>query len=241
MKKFICEVCSYEHVGEVAPEICPLCGVGPELFKEVVENVVESTPTGKKSLVNTQTAENLMKSFAGESQARMRYTYYASIARKQGYVQIANIFIETAEQEKEHAKRFYKFLKEDFKDVAIEINASYPVSFHEDTAKNLKAAADGEHEEFVVDYPEFSRVAQAEGFEDIAQAFAFIGEVEARHERRYRKLLANIENGTVFKKDEVVEWKCNNCGYVHTGDEAPHVCPACQHPQGYFEVFIETY
>ncbi|HAX72674.1 MAG TPA: rubrerythrin family protein [Firmicutes bacterium] len=225
-------------MGEEAPDTCPVCGVGPEQFSIVEEN---NTVTEKKSLVGTQTAENLMKSFAGECQARTRYTYYASAARKEGYVQIANIFIETAEQEKEHAKRFYKFLKEDFEDVAIEINAAYPVSFHSSTAKNLKAAADGEHEEFVVDYPKFADVAQAEGFLEVAEAFRAIATVEDRHERRYRKLLANIENNQVFKKEAVVEWKCNNCGYVHTGDEAPHTCPACLHGQAHFELFVETY
>ncbi|MBO3443814.1 rubrerythrin [Clostridium sp. CCUG 7971] len=193
------------------------------------------------TLKGTKTAENLMKSFAGETQARTRYTYYSSIAKKEGYVQIANIFMETAEQEKEHAKRFYKFLKEDFKDESIEINSSYPVSFHQETAKNLKAAADGEHEEWEVDYPNFAKIAKEEGFPEISVAFEKIGEVEKRHERRYRKLLENIENNTVFKKDEVVLWKCNNCGYIHEGKEAPKACPACIHPQGYFEVFIENY
>lgn len=241
MKKYICEVCGHIHLGNSAPEACPVCGVGAEHFKLVEEAQTSNEQTEKKSLVGTKTAENLMKSFAGECQARTRYTYYASVARKEGYVQIANIFIETAEQEKEHAKRFYKFLKEDFEDVGIEINATYPVSFHKSTAKNLKAAADGEHEEFVVDYPKFSKTALEEGFPEIAEAFSRIATVEERHERRYRKLLANIENGTVFKKEGTVEWKCNNCGYIHVGEEAPHSCPACQHPQGYFELFIETY
>lgn len=240
MKKFICEVCGHVHIGDSAPESCPICGVGPELFTEVIEEAVSSS-SNKQSLIGTRTAENLMKSFAGECQARTRYTYYASAARKEGYVQIANIFMETAEQEKEHAKRFYNFLKEDFEDVQIEMTASYPVSMHQSTAKNLKAAADGEHEEFVVDYPEFAKIAEAEGFPEVAEAFARIATVEERHERRYRKLLANIENEQVFKKGDVVEWKCNNCGYIHTGEEAPHSCPACLHPQGYFELFIETY
>lgn len=186
-------------------------------------------------------AENLMKSFAGESQARTRYTYYASVARKQGYVQIANIFMETAEQEKEHAKRFYKFLKDDFAGEAIEINAAYPVDLYDDTAKNLRAAAKGEHEEWSHDYPEFARVAREEGFPAIAVAYERITEVENRHERRYNKLLKNIEEGKVFKKDEPVLWKCNNCGYIFEGEEAPQVCPACLHPQGYFEVFVENY
>lgn len=193
------------------------------------------------NLKGTKTAENLMKSFAGECQARTRYTYYSSIAKKEGYVQISNIFLETAEQEKEHAKRFYKFLKEDFVDEAIEITASYPVSFHSETSKNLKAAADGENEEWSVDYPKFAEIAREEGFVEIGLAFDKIAEVEKRHERRYRKLLKNIEEGTVFKKSEEVLWKCNNCGYIFEGFEAPKVCPACQHPQGYFEVFVENY
>ena len=194
-----------------------------------------------KSLKGTKTAENLMKSFAGESQARTRYTYYASIAKKQGYVQISNIFTETAEQEKEHAKKFYKYLKEDFVDEMIEITASYPVSFHEDTIKNLKAAAAGENEEWTELYPEFAKIAREEGFEAIAKTFENISEVEKRHEARYNKLAKNMEEGKVFKKDEKVLWKCLNCGHIHEGEEAPKVCPTCQHPQGYFEVFIENY
>ena len=194
-----------------------------------------------KSLKGTKTAENLMKSFAGECQARTRYTYYSSIAKKQGYVQISNIFMETAEQEKEHAKKFYKFLKEDFVDEMIEITASYPVSFHEDTMANLKAAAAGENEEWTQLYPEFAKIARAEGFEAIAITFERISEVEKRHEDRYNKLAKNIEEGTVFKKDEKVLWKCLNCGHIHEGEEAPKVCPTCVHPQGYFEVFVETY
>ncbi len=194
-----------------------------------------------KSVKGTKTAENLMKSFAGECQARTRYTYYSSTAKKQGYVQIANIFMETAEQEKEHAKRFYKFLKDDLADEAVEIQAGYPVALHDDTAKNLRAAANGENEEWSELYPTFANVAEEEGFPAIAAAFRKISEVEQRHERRYRKLLENIENGTVFKKDEVVMWKCNNCGYIYEGAEAPSTCPACIHPQGYFEVFVENY
>ena len=194
-----------------------------------------------KSLKGTKTAENLMKSFAGECQARTRYTYYSSIAKKQGYVQISNIFIETAEQEKEHAKKFYKYLKEDFVDEMIEINAAYPVSFHEDTMTNLKAAAAGENEEWTELYPEFAKVAREEGFEAIAITFERVSEVEKRHEARYNKLAKNIEEGKVFKKDEKVFWKCLNCGHIHEDEEAPTVCPTCIHPQGYFEVFVEAY
>ena len=192
------------------------------------------------NLKGTKTAQNLMTAFAGESQARMRYTYYSSQAKKDGYVQISNIFTETADNEKEHAKRLYKFLREDLEGEAIEINWAYPVNFS-DTASNLLAAAEGEHEEFVSMYPTFADVAEEEGFEEIAYVFREIAEVEDRHERRFRKLLANIEENNVFEKEEVVEWKCNNCGYIHTGKTAPLRCPACDHEQKYFEVFKETY
>ncbi|MGG7186407.1 rubrerythrin, partial [Clostridium butyricum] len=138
-------------------------------------------------------------------------------------------------------KRFYKLLKEDFSDESIEIQSSYPVSFHQETAKNLKAAAEGENEEWTELYPAFAKIAKEEGFEEIAEIYNRISEVESRHERRYKKLLENIENNTVFKKSESVLWKCNNCGYIYEGEEAPSLCPACQHPQGYFEVFIENY
>lgn len=194
-----------------------------------------------KSLKGSKTAENLMKSFAGECQARTRYTYYSSIAKKEGFVQIANIFLETAEQEKEHAKRFYKFLKEDFIDEAIEIQASYPVSFHNETVKNLLAAAAGENEEWTDLYPTFANIAEEEGYPEIAAVYRNILAVEERHEIRYNKLAKNIQDGTVFKKSESVLWKCGNCGYIYEGEEAPNSCPACAHPQAYFEVFIENY
>lgn len=194
-----------------------------------------------KSLKGTKTAENLLKAFAGESQARTRYTFYSSVAKKEGYVQISNIFMETAEQEKEHAKKFYNFLKESFTDEQIEITASYPVSFHDETSKNLKAAAEGEKEEWTILYPKFAKVAEQEGFLDIAFAFRKICEVERMHEKRYEKLLKNIENGTVFKRDSEILWKCNNCGYIYEGYEAPKICPVCQHPRGFFEVFMENY
>ncbi|PRR83652.1 rubrerythrin [Clostridium vincentii] len=194
-----------------------------------------------KSLKGSKTAENLMKSFAGESQARMRYTYYSSIAKKEGFVQIANIFTETADQEKEHAKRFYKFLKEDFVDETIEIQATFPVAFHKETVKNLKAAAAGENEEWSDLYPSFAKVAEEEGYPIIAAVYREITKVEERHEIRYNKLTKNIEEGKVFKKDESILWKCINCGYIYEGVEAPKACPACAHPQGYFEVFKENY
>jgi len=193
-----------------------------------------------KSLKGTRTAENLMKSFAGESQARTRYTYYASQAKKDGYVQISNIFMETAENEKEHAKRFFKFLNEDLCGEAVEITADYPVALG-DTKTNLKAAAEGENEEWTELYPKFAEIAEEEGFPKIAYVWREIAEVEERHEIRFKKLLENIEENKVFEKDEIVEWKCNNCGYIHRGKSAPQKCPACDHPIDHFEVFVETY
>lgn len=193
-----------------------------------------------KSLKGTKTAENLMKAFAGESQARNRYTYYASIAKKEGYVQIQNLFLETADNEKEHAKRFFKFLNESLCGEMVEIEAGFPVGLG-DTKFNLIAAANGENEEWTDLYPKFADEADEEGFKEIAAVFRKIAEVEKHHEARYRKLAENIDNGTVFKKDNVVKWKCNNCGYIHTGEKAVELCPACAHPQGHFEVFVETY
>ncbi|MBS4031754.1 MAG: rubrerythrin family protein [Clostridiales bacterium] len=196
-----------------------------------------------KSLKGTKTAENLLKSFAGESQARNRYTYYASIADKEGYKQIKNIFIETADNEKEHAKRFYKFLLAGFEDELpsmIEISAMYPVA-QGTTLENLQAAASGENEEWADLYPAFAKVAEEEGYPEIAAAFMMIASAEKRHETRYNKLADNIQNGKVFKKDGSILWKCGNCGYVHEGADAPEECPACIHPQAHFEVFVETY
>ena len=192
-------------------------------------------------LKGTKTAENLLKSFAGESQANRRYTYYAKQAEKDGYVQIRNIFQETAENESEHAKRFFKFLvKGGYQGKAIEITAGYPVALAK-TPENLKAAAAGENEEHTDLYPTFAKVAKEEGFDEIARVWKEVAEVEEAHEKRYLKLLKNIEEGKVFKRDEVVRWKCLNCGYIHEGKEAPEVCPACAHPQKYFELFVETY
>jgi len=196
-----------------------------------------------KSLKGTKTAENLMKSFAGESQARNRYTYYASDADKEGFKQIKNIFIETADNEKEHAKRFYKLLVAGLGDelpAEITIESTFPVT-RGTTLENLKAAAAGEHEEAEDLYPAFADVAEEEGFKEIALVFREIAEAEEAHEARYNKLVENVANDRVFKKDEVVRWKCGNCGYIHEGKEAPKVCPACAHPQSHFEVFVETY
>lgn len=188
-------------------------------------------------LKGTKTEKNLLASFAGESQARNRYTYFSRVADKEGYKQIANIFMETAENEKEHAKRFFKFLEGGM----VEITASYPAGVIGNTLENLKAAAEGEHEEWTILYKEAADIADEEGFSEIAHVFRNIAKVEEKHEARYRKLAANIEQGKVFKKDAPVRWKCNNCGYIHEGQESPDKCPACAHPQKYFEVFIETY
>lgn len=192
------------------------------------------------NLKGTRTATNLMQSFAGESQARMRYTYYAKEAKKEGFVQISNIFEETAANEQEHAKRFYKFLNKELLGSTVEIKADFPVTLG-NTLTNLRAAAAGENEEHSDLYPEFARIAKEEGFDEISEVFIEIAEAEERHERRFLKLIDNIMKNKVFEKDEVVEWKCNNCGYIHTGNKAPDVCPACDHARDYFEVFVETY
>ncbi len=184
-----------------------------------------------KSVKGTKTEQNLLKSFAGESQARSRYTFFASVAKKEGYEQIAGVFMETAEQEKEHAKRFFKFLEGGM----VEITAAYPAGVIGNTRQNLEAAAAGENEEWSDLYPEFADVADAEGFPEIARVFREIAEVEAEHEKRYRTLLGRVEESSVFKRETEIEWQCRNCGYVHTGKEAPTTCPACAHPQAYFE------
>lgn len=196
-----------------------------------------------KDLNGTKTCENLLKAFAGESQARNRYTFYASAARKEGYRQIEAIFIETAENEREHAKIFYKHLLAGLHDelpTEVDINASYPVA-QGDTLSNLKAAAAGEREEWRVLYKEFAIEAKEEGFPEVSASFKKISLVEERHEARYLKLAANIEDGRVFEKDEKTAWKCRNCGYIHEGKNAPDDCPACNHPREHFEVFLETY
>jgi len=185
----------------------------------------------QKSIKGTKTEQNLLKAFAGESQARNRYTYFASVAKNEGYEQISGVFLETAEQEKEHAKRFFKFLEGGM----VEITASYPAGIIGTTPENLLAAAEGENEEWTIIYKAFADVAAEDGFPQIATAFRMIAHVEAEHEARYRKLLANIQDGSVFKKEEEIEWQCRNCGYVHKGKSAPDSCPACLHPQAYFE------
>ncbi|HRY84149.1 MAG TPA: rubrerythrin family protein [Candidatus Cloacimonadota bacterium] len=195
------------------------------------------------SFKETRTAENLMKSFAGESQARMRYQYAASTAKKAGYEQISAIFNETADNEKEHAKLFFKhLLKYGLEGEVINIMASYPVGWSpEDTLKNLEFAANGEKEEWTELYPTFAEIAEDEGYKDIALTYRLIAKVEKAHEIRFRKLYANVKDLKVFKKDDKVFWKCINCGYIHEGPEAPNLCPCCQHPQAFFEVFTETY
>ncbi len=189
------------------------------------------------SIKGTETEKNLLKSFAGESQARNRYTYFASVAKKEGYVQIADIFEETANQEKEHAKRFFKFLEGG----DLEITATYPAGVIGSTAENLKAAAAGELEEHSVLYPGFAEIAQQEGFPEIAAAWRAISVAEKQHEKRYRDLLANLEAGRVFRRETEVVWRCRNCGYLHSGTGAPEVCPACAHPQAYFELLGENW
>ncbi len=186
----------------------------------------------EKSLKGTRTEKNLMVSFAGESQARMRYTYFASAAKKEGYEQISAIFTETADQEKEHAKRMFKWLEGGM----VEITASYPAGKIGTTLENLKAAAAGENEEWSLDYPKFADIADEEGFPAIAKMYREIAVAEKGHEERYLAFVKNIEEGTVFKKDKEVVWQCRNCGYLFIGTEAPEVCPACLHPQAYFEV-----
>jgi rubrerythrin len=189
------------------------------------------------TLRGSRTEKNLLGAFAGESQARNRYTFFASMARKDGFVQVADIFEETASQEKEHAERFFKFLEGG----DVEVQAAFPAGVIGSTAENLAAAAAGEHEEWESLYPEFAKVARDEGFEVVGNAFEAIAAAEKQHERRYLGLLANIEAGTVFKRDTKVIWRCRNCGYVTDGDEAPTVCPACVHPQAYFELLAENW
>lgn len=188
------------------------------------------------TLKGTKTANNLMHAFAGESQARNRYTYYASIAKKEGFVQIQNIFLETANQEKEHAKRLMKFMNKDLAGETLYTDGNFPVLLGT-TAENLKAAAAGENEEYTDMYPSFAKTAREEGFEEIAAALESIAVAEKHHEARYLKLLEALENGTTFKRESPVVWKCNNCGFIYEGTEAPERCPACDHPQAHFEAY----
>jgi rubrerythrin len=188
-------------------------------------------------LIGSQTERNLLTAFAGESQARNRYTYFAGQARKDGFVQIAQVFEETADQEKEHAKRFFKFLEGG----AARVEWSFPAGVIGSTAENLRAAAEGEHDEWSAMYPEFAAVARREGFKTVAVVFDMISVAERQHERRYRGLLENIEQDRVFKRPQPVKWRCLNCGYIHEGPGAPAACPACAHPQAYFELLAENW
>lgn len=216
-------------------------------MKSKPENIAVSTVYGKakiiergdemKSLKETRTEKNILTAFAGESQARNRYTYFASKAKKEGYVQIANIFQETADNEKEHAKRLFKFLEGG----EAEISASFPAGIIGSTAENLKASAAGENHEHTTMYPEFAKIADEEGFPEAADTMRAIAVAEAQHEKRYLGLLKNVIEGKVFKKDSPVKWRCSNCGYIHEGEEAPKECPACAHPQAHFELLCENY
>ena len=190
-----------------------------------------------KSIKGTKTEKNLLAAFAGESQARNRYTYFASAAKKEGFEQIANIFLETAGNEKEHAKIFFKHLEGG----EVEITAAYPAGVIGGTKKNLEAAAAGENLEWTTLYADFAKVAREEGFPEVARSFEQISKVERFHESRYRKLISNVEGNEVFQKKASVKWHCINCGYVHEGPEAPKECPACNHPQAYYEVLAENF
>lgn len=190
-----------------------------------------------KSVKGTLTEQNLLKAFAGESQARTRYTFFASVAKKEGYEQIAGIFMETAEQEKEHAKRFFKYLEGG----DLSITATFPAGKISTTRDNLMAAAMGENEEWDVLYPEFARIAEEEGFPEIALTFRNVAIVEAEHERRYLKLLGRITDGNFFIRDQEIWWQCRNCGFICEASEAPKICPACEHPQAFFEPMKDNY
>lgn len=217
MKKWVCSVCGYVHEGETPPEKCPVCKQPAEKF-----NLVEEEK--KNPYAGTQTEKNLETAFAGESQARNKYTYFASVAKKEGYEQMAALFLKTADNEKEHAKMWFK-----------ELNGLG------DTADNLLSAAEGENYEWTDMYEGFAKTAEAEGFPELAAKFRMVAAIEKHHEERYRKLLHNLETAQVFEKSEVKVWECRNCGHIVVGTKAPEVCPVCAHPQAYFEVNSENY
>ncbi|MBR3829198.1 MAG: rubrerythrin family protein [Bacteroidales bacterium] len=217
-KKFKCTVCGYIHEGDEAPAICPKCKQPKEKFVEIVDE--------PKSLKGTKTEKNLEEAFAGESMARNKYTYFASKAKKEGYVQIAALFEETAVNEREHAKLWFKYLH------GGEVAS---------TAENLLAAAEGENFEWTDMYERMAREAREEGFEEIAKKFEMVGAIEKHHEERYRKLLKNLNDKKVFSKDGDAIWQCSNCGHIVIGKTAPEVCPVCNHPQAYFQVLAENY
>ena len=216
MAKWKCKVCGYVYEGESAPEVCPVCKQPSTVFVKVEEP--------KNPYAGTQTEKNLLAAFAGESEARNKYTYFASKAKKEGYEQIAALFLKTAENEKEHAKMWFKELK------GIG-----------DTAANLKAAAEGENYEWTDMYEGFAKTAKEEGFDALAEKFLAVAKIEKSHEERYRALLNNVETKKVFEKSEVKVWECRNCGHIVVGTKAPETCPVCDHPQSYFEVHAENY
>ena len=220
-----CTICGYEYVGEELPEdfICPLCKHPASDFEKVVKETEERTMAANK-YAGTQTEKNLQEAFAGESQARNKYTYFASVAKKEGYEQMASLFLKTADNEKEHAKMWFKEL-----------------AGLGDTRENLAAAANGENYEWTDMYEDFAKTAEAEGFPELAAKFRAVGEIEKHHEERYRARLKNIETARVFEKSEVKVWECRNCGHIVVGTKAPQVCPVCNHPQSYFEVHEENY
>ena len=215
MKKFICKVCGYVHEGDSTPEICPLCGVDASQFEELKE---------ANPYAGTKTEKNLQAAFAGESQARNKYTYFASTAKKEGYEQIAALFLKTADNEKEHAKMWFKEL-----------------GGIGNTAENLAAAAAGENYEWTDMYEDFAKTADEEGFHELAEKFRGVAAIEKHHEERYRALLKNVETKQVFEKSEVKIWECRNCGHIVVGTKAPEKCPVCNHPQSFFEVHEENY
>ncbi len=221
MKKFKCTVCGYIHEGNEAPEKCPKCKQPREKFVELTDDAAQS-----KSLRGTKTEKNLEEAFAGESMARNKYTYFASKAKKEGYVQIAALFEETAGNEKEHAKMWYKLLH------GGKVGS---------TIENLTAAAEGENFEWTDMYERMAREADEEGFPEIAQKFRMVGAIEKHHEERYLKLLQNIKDGIVFSRDGDCIWQCANCGHIVIGKKAPEVCPVCDHPQSYFQIEARNY
>ena len=220
-KKFKCTVCGYIHEGNDPPEQCPKCKMSRDKFIELVE-----APVGKKELKGSKTEKNLEEAFAGESMARNKYTYFASKAKKEGYVQIAALFEETAVNEREHAKLWFKYLHGGAVGSTIE---------------NLAAAAEGENYEWTDMYERMAREAREEGFDEIAEKFEMVGTIEKHHEERYRKLLKNIQDKKVFSKDGDAIWQCSNCGHIVIGKQAPEVCPVCNHPQAYFQILADNY
>ena len=232
MARFKCTVCGYVHEGNDAPAVCPRCKQPREKFVELLPDgttrpvAPAAGAPAAKSLAGTKTEKNLQEAFAGESQARNKYTYYASKAKKDGFVQIAALFEETAANEKEHAKIWFKYLH----------GGSVP-----DTATNLEDAASGENFEWTDMYARMVREAREEGFLEIAAKFEMVGAIEKHHEERYRKLLKNINDKKVFSKDGDVIWQCSNCGHIVVGNQAPEVCPVCDHPQSYFQVEAVNY